>query len=76
MGATPTCYSANCRGSPSPADPPVLLEEPGEVVLPHPGVLARFPLSLSGHPWPEVVWSHISPTGEEQPLLETGENSR
>lgn len=38
--------------------------------------MARFYLSFRGNPWPQVSWSHVTPTGEVVPLVDTGAESR
>ena len=57
--------------------PPILLEEPDDIVLPHPGGMARLNLNFTGSPWPEVSWFQVSPLSDSLiPLVETHSGSR
>lgn len=54
-----------------------MLEVPDEeLVLPHPGMTARFHLNFTGNPLPEVLWDHVSLTGTLTPIKDTGPDSR
>ncbi len=58
-------------------DPPLLLEHPREVVLAHPGGMARLFLNMTGGPWPKVTWYHVPATrGRVRLLRESGPQSR